>query len=127
MATEDLECLSLSPAAIQSKHQPVVRPRTQRLVVGHPTQLGDRFLIAAEIQQKINASIEDDQPLFVQRGPQCRCHRQFGEVGDRGATPQRRRLVECEKCGRRIGAAELFGVLDQLTGTKDIDLVRPDG
>jgi hypothetical protein len=102
-----LERFGLAARAIQRQHQLAVQALAQRVRGGQALELGDDLVVPAECQVGLDSALERRQARLLEAGDLGLGERLVGQVGERGAAPQRQGIPQQRGGRRRIRYARV--------------------
>ena len=108
-----VERLLLPPGAVQREHEEAAEPFAVGVLRGEPGRVGDRVVVAAELDLRLDPVLERGQPELVEAGDLALEERLEREVGERGPAPERERVAQgCGALGRRQGPRVVHQALE---------------
>ena len=102
-----LERLGLPPGAVQREHLPATQPLAQRMLPYERLELADQPGVAAAGEVRVDPIAEACQAQVLQPRDLRLREAGVGNVGERGAAPQRERLPERRRRLPRLAGGEL--------------------
>ena len=97
------ERIGLPPRPVEREHLLRSEALAVRVLHHERVQLVDQVGVAAERQIRIDSIFERSQALLLELGPGSDTERRSVELGQRRATPERERLVQCLGGSSRLG------------------------
>jgi hypothetical protein len=117
----DLERLRLPAAAVQREHQLPADALAQRVSRDQLLQLPDDLLVVAEVQVRLDAPLQSEQPQLLEP---ARLVGLAGQVADRRAAPEvNRRLQGLARLPRRAIVQPAGTVVDQRFEALEVELM----
>src|SRR5262249_56767325 len=88
------ERLALTPRTVQREHQLRVQPLAERIPVHQRLELAYEIVVPTEHEVGFDSLLYRNESPLLQTGDLCPRERLEGDVGERRAPPQRKRLAQ---------------------------------
>ena len=99
-----VEGVRMTTGAVERHHEQCSKALVERMEIDESLQLADRFGLAPHREHGLEASLERLESQALQPSDLRTCERLRGEVGERGAAPESKRLGQA-----RLGLGERLG------------------